>query len=146
MEAIRGVKVDGVVNTLLEYGLIAEAGRKDTVGKPIMYATTAKFLETFGIKSLENLPRLPDEALGAKPETPEELSLLDFADAGTGEETKPEPDSGTAATVAENNGAVIPTATKQAAASVTTTETAAPATTEATTTELTAKEPEHLKA
>jgi segregation and condensation protein B len=143
MEAIRGVKVDGVVNTLLEYGLIAEAGRKDTVGKPIMYATTAKFLETFGIKSLEDLPRLPDEALGAKPETPEELSLLDFADAE--QETETVPAEGNTATVAENTGAVTPAATKQAAASVTTTETAAPAITEAAT-ELTAKEPEHLKA
>lgn len=80
MEAVRGVKVDGVVNTLLDYGLISEAGRKDSAGKPIMYATTPKFLETFGIKSLDDLPRLPDEALESKPSTPEELSLLDFAD------------------------------------------------------------------
>ena len=44
MEAIRGVKVDGVVNTLLEYGLICEAGRKEALGRPILYATTDKFL------------------------------------------------------------------------------------------------------
>jgi segregation and condensation protein B len=80
MEAIRGVKVDGVVNTLLEYELIAEAGRKDTIGKPIMYATTPKFLETFGLKSLEDLPQLPEDALQTKGDTPEEISLLDFVD------------------------------------------------------------------
>jgi segregation and condensation protein B len=80
MEAIRGVKVDGVVNTLLEYELIAEAGRKDTIGKPIMYATTPKFLETFGLKSLEDLPQLPEDALKTQGDTPEEISLLDFVD------------------------------------------------------------------
>jgi segregation and condensation protein B len=80
MEAIRGVKVDGVVNTLLEYELIAEAGRKDTIGKPIMYATTPKFLETFGLKSLDDLPQLPEDALQTKGDTPEEISLLDFVD------------------------------------------------------------------
>ena len=56
MEAIRGVKVDGVVNTLLELGLIAEAGRKKSIGNPILYATTEKFLTVFGMKSLADLP------------------------------------------------------------------------------------------
>lgn len=56
MEAIRGVKVDGVVNTLLELGLIAEAGRKKSIGNPILYATTDKFLTVFGLKSLADLP------------------------------------------------------------------------------------------
>lgn len=56
MEAIRGVKVDGVINTLLELGLIAEAGRKKSIGNPILYATTDKFLTVFGLKSLADLP------------------------------------------------------------------------------------------
>lgn len=56
MEAIRGVKVDGVVNTLLELGLIAEAGRKKSIGNPILYATTDKFLTVFGLNSLADLP------------------------------------------------------------------------------------------
>ncbi len=59
MEAIRGVKVDGVVNTLLDLGLIAEAGRKKSLGNPILYATTDKFLTTFGLNSLQDLPQ-PD--------------------------------------------------------------------------------------
>lgn len=56
MEAIRGVKVDGVINTLLELGLIAEAGRKKALGNPILYATTDKFLTVFGLSSLADLP------------------------------------------------------------------------------------------
>ena len=60
MEAIRGVKVDGVVNTLLDLGLIAEAGRKKALGNPILYATTEKFLQVFGLASLEALPPLED--------------------------------------------------------------------------------------
>lgn len=59
MEAIRGVKVDGVVNNLLELDLVAEAGRKKTLGNPILYATTDKFLNVFGLSSLDELPR-PD--------------------------------------------------------------------------------------
>jgi len=68
MEAVRGVKVDGVVNTLVDYGLIAEAGRKDVLGHPLLYATTAKFLETFGLRSLDDLPQLADEAFRDVPE------------------------------------------------------------------------------
>ena len=60
MEAIRGVKVDGVVNTLLDLGLIGEAGRKKALGNPILYATTEKFLTVFGLPNLEALPPLED--------------------------------------------------------------------------------------
>ena len=60
MEAIRGVKVDGVVNTLLDLGLIVEAGRKKALGNPILYATTDKFLTVFGLASLQDLPPLDE--------------------------------------------------------------------------------------
>lgn len=56
MEAIRGVKVDRVLNTLLDLGLVAEAGRKKALGNPILYATTEKFLAAFGLNSLKELP------------------------------------------------------------------------------------------
>ena len=58
MEAIRGVKVDGVVNTLLECGFICEVGRKEAVGRPILYGTTDEFLIHFGLRSLDDLPKL----------------------------------------------------------------------------------------
>ncbi|MEG2343297.1 MAG: SMC-Scp complex subunit ScpB [Acidaminococcaceae bacterium] len=63
MEAIRGVQVDGVVNTLLDCGLIEEAGRKNTLGRPILYATSDTFLVTFGLNSLQDLPQLSAEQL-----------------------------------------------------------------------------------
>ena len=60
MENIRGVKVDGVVTTLLERGLIKEVGRKEAIGRPILYGTTSEFLKCFGLKGLEELPNLAD--------------------------------------------------------------------------------------
>lgn len=69
MEAIRGVKVDGVLNTLLDLGLVAEAGRKKALGNPILYATTDKFLTVFGLASLADLP-----SVEARPEDEEAAS------------------------------------------------------------------------
>lgn len=56
LEAIRGVKSDKIVSNLLEKGLIAEAGHKPVVGKPILYITTADFLSLFNLNSLDDLP------------------------------------------------------------------------------------------
>ncbi|MEO6834944.1 MAG: SMC-Scp complex subunit ScpB [Candidatus Tumulicola sp.] len=56
IEAIRGVNSDSVVSTLLDRDLIAEAGRKDVVGRPMQYRTTPFFLESFGLRSLDDLP------------------------------------------------------------------------------------------
>jgi segregation and condensation protein B len=58
IESIRGVNSDSVVSTLLDRSLIAEAGRKDVVGRPLIYKTTQLFLESFGLRSLEDLPPL----------------------------------------------------------------------------------------
>lgn len=71
IEAIRGVNSDSVVNTLLDRSLIAEAGRKDVVGRPMQYKTTPFFLESFGLRSLDDLPELELE-----PGQPLELNLL----------------------------------------------------------------------
>lgn len=60
IEQLRGVDSGGVIDTLLERSLIKIAGRKDAPGRPIMYATTAEFLELFGLKDLENLPDLAE--------------------------------------------------------------------------------------
>jgi segregation and condensation protein B len=56
MEQIRGVSVDGVVQTLVERGLIEVTGRAEVIGRPSTYGTTALFLEYFGLRSLEDLP------------------------------------------------------------------------------------------
>lgn len=58
MENIRQVKVDAMVNKLMDKKLIKEVGRLDTPGKPILYGTTKEFLSFFGIVSLKDLPPL----------------------------------------------------------------------------------------
>src|SRR4051812_13187425 len=56
VEQIRGVAVDGVMQTLLERGLIEQVGRAEVVGRPMTYGTTSVFLEYLGLRSLEDLP------------------------------------------------------------------------------------------
>ncbi len=72
IEQIRGVSVDGTMQTLLERGLVEQSGRAEVIGRPALYSTTTAFLEYLGLKSLEDLPaadelrRIPIE----KPEAP----------------------------------------------------------------------------
>ncbi len=56
VEQIRGVNVDGVMQTLTERGLVESVGRAEVVGRPQTYGTTPLFLEYFGLRSLEDLP------------------------------------------------------------------------------------------
>jgi segregation and condensation protein B len=60
VEEIRGVDSSGVVKTLLEKKVISPGGRKKVPGRPIMYRTTRKFLEYFGLRDLSDLPTLED--------------------------------------------------------------------------------------
>ena len=70
IEEIRGVKCDYSVQSLMNKGLICELGRKDVVGRPILYGTTDSFLSHFGISSLEDLPPLPE--MQSRPDAPPE--------------------------------------------------------------------------
>jgi len=80
---IRGVQGAGVLKTLLDRKLIAEAGRKDVVGRPITYKTTKEFLVQFGLKDLSELPTLKEfEELGR-------LELVEESQAGTTPEDPP---------------------------------------------------------
>ncbi|MFH1049600.1 MAG: SMC-Scp complex subunit ScpB [bacterium] len=58
IEQIRGVNSNEIVNSLLEKNFIKIVGRKDALGKPLLFGTTPLFLKTFGLKSLEDLPKL----------------------------------------------------------------------------------------
>ncbi len=60
IEAIRGVNIDGVLDTLLERELIRVAGRNDAPGRPFVYGTTKNFLTHFGLSSLESMPKLKE--------------------------------------------------------------------------------------
>lgn len=74
IESLRGVNVDGVVRTLLEKNLIRIAGKKDIIGRPFVYGTTRQFLEYFGLKSLDDLPKL--EEFAKTMDQPEESARL----------------------------------------------------------------------
>jgi segregation and condensation protein B len=76
IEQIRGVNVDGVMQTLLERGLVEQMGRAEVVGRPMTYGTTALFLEYFGLRSLEDLPA-GDELRKIVVQKPEALVTAD---------------------------------------------------------------------
>lgn len=63
--SVRGVSSDSSINSLVEKGLLREAGTQDAPGNPVLYATTTTFLEKFGLRSVADLPPLesfaPDE-------------------------------------------------------------------------------------
>ncbi|RKQ88669.1 SMC-Scp complex subunit ScpB [Brockia lithotrophica] len=61
IEEIRGTRSDRPIETLLERGLIREVGRGEGIGRPILYGTTERFLNLFGLSSLDELPPLPSE-------------------------------------------------------------------------------------
>jgi len=65
IEIIRGVNCDGAIKRLLELELIKVAGRKKAPGRPLLFKTTDKFLEYFGLRSLEDLPPLKGEVSDA---------------------------------------------------------------------------------
>jgi segregation and condensation protein B len=118
IEQVRGVTVDGVMQTLLERGLVQQIGRAEVIGRPMTYGTTPLFLEYFGLRSLEDLPaadelrkivvQKPDTLVTAEPglatAPPEPLTQADEpstnsegsgqkqdANAGSGELSNPNP-------------------------------------------------------
>ncbi len=72
VEQIRGVKCDYSIQSLLNKGLIKEVGRKEALGRPILYATTDRFLEHFGLSDIRELPPLPQGAVPLDPGLPAE--------------------------------------------------------------------------
>lgn len=84
IEAVRGVAVDGVMQTLLDRGLVKIAGRSEVPGRPLLYETTQFFMEHFGLRDLDELPNsvelrrielpkapIPEEPAKSEPPTPE---------------------------------------------------------------------------
>lgn len=79
VEAVRGVAVDGVLQSLMERGLVKIAGRAELPGRPLLYETTQFFLEHFGLRDLDELPNAEElrrrylpVAASAKPAAPAE--------------------------------------------------------------------------
>jgi segregation and condensation protein B len=89
ISSIRGVNSDGVIRALADRGLIAEAGREDSIGRPVLYATTPAFLERLGLASLADLPSIaPLLGGGVAEDVPDDL--VDVSDAGRGEAASPD--------------------------------------------------------
>ena len=76
IEHIRGVRIERALAKLLELELISEVGRKQVLGRPILYGTTDTFLRTFGLNSLSDLPSLPSDREAAVGMDDEQLELL----------------------------------------------------------------------
>jgi segregation and condensation protein B len=104
VEQIRGVNVDGTMQTLTERGLVEAMGRAEVVGRPMTYGTSAIFLEYFGLRALEDLPAAdelrkivvekPPAPLTADPglatAPPEQLQVKEEGQKAEGEEQKGE--------------------------------------------------------
>ena len=75
VEAVRGVTIDGVLQTLMERSLVKIAGRAEIAGRPLLYETTQFFLDHFGLKNLDELPNVAElrtRYLPTAPRPPEE--------------------------------------------------------------------------
>ena len=79
VDDIRGVDSSGVLKTLLEKKVIGPAGRKKVPGRPIMYRTTQKFLEYFGLKDLSDLPTLEDLREEVEEDDPPLQTQIEFS-------------------------------------------------------------------
>jgi len=64
IDSIRGVNSDSALRTLLRYGMIEDVGRSDGPGRPILYKTTAEFLQYFGLTALHELPQIDAGSVG----------------------------------------------------------------------------------
>ncbi|MFC1522624.1 SMC-Scp complex subunit ScpB [Elusimicrobiota bacterium] len=97
IEEIRGVETIASLETLIEKGLIRVAGRKETVGRPMLYKTTPDFLKQFGLKNLEALPQMNF----ALPEQPKEDEAEEKAEEKTEELPAQTPPSDPAGTIGQ---------------------------------------------
>jgi len=114
IEQVRGVNVDGVMQTLVERGLVEQVGRAEVVGRPMTYGTTVAFLEYFGLRSLDDLPaadelrrvviQKPESLVTAEPGLatvpPEQLALPTEGPPPPGEDQPAAPAAGVSAPAA----------------------------------------------
>jgi segregation and condensation protein B len=77
VEAVRGVAIDGVLQTLMERGLVKIAGRAEVPGRPLLYETTQFFLEHFGLRNLDELPNAEELRKRYLPVSPRSQTVAD---------------------------------------------------------------------
>ena len=97
VDAIRGVNSDSVLDTLTQYELVREAGRKEAPGRPLLYRTTDNFLGHFGLDSVDDLPQLdaiPVDRAQVQADVPPSASQSADADSESSPQSaEPQPDS-----------------------------------------------------
>lgn len=93
IDSVRGVDSSYAVNSLLDKGLIEAVGRMDVVGRPMLYATTDKFLRVFGIQSLSELPATEALAVAAQVEGQREVERQQQLQIDADEAEQPEADA-----------------------------------------------------
>jgi segregation and condensation protein B len=86
VEAVRGVTIDGVLQTLMERGLVKIAGRAEIPGRPLLYETTEFFLDHFGLRNLDELPNVQELRTRYLPVSPRP-AVVATEDRGTTEPT-----------------------------------------------------------
>jgi segregation and condensation protein B len=106
VDAIRGVNSDSVLDTLAQYELIREAGRKEAPGRPLLYRTTESFLGHFGLDSVDDLPRL--DAIPV-----DQAQVQADVHPSAPDSTEPQPDPALAAAEVEPDSAPESTETRE---------------------------------
>ncbi|MFC1662261.1 SMC-Scp complex subunit ScpB [Gemmatimonadota bacterium] len=94
IEYIRGVGAAGVIRTLQDRGLVEVVGRAEGLGRPLLYGTTARFLEHFGFTSLDDLPRPEDLPVVLGDRTPLDELMEREEERAQGTQEEPEADEG----------------------------------------------------
>jgi len=87
VEAVRGVTVEGVLQNLMERGLVKISGRAELPGRPLLYETTQFFLEHFGLRNLDELPNAEELRTRYLPVAPRQGVVTGIGDAGPGSPT-----------------------------------------------------------
>lgn len=107
--AIRGVEVDGVIKTLLERDLITITGKSDAPGRPMLYGTTQKFLEHFGLRDIDDMPKAAELRLQAAAlKTAEEKAGVVAAVPAAGKGEASETDATTTNSLNEGQATTVP--------------------------------------
>jgi segregation and condensation protein B len=116
IEAIRGVAVDGLMQKLLDAGLVKISGRADIPGRPLLYETTQHFMEHFGLKTLEELPNATELRQLPLPVVKPEEAASPAAAGTAGRDEALEPNNTTAGTGDASNTGAEPGAAAEAGA------------------------------
>ncbi len=97
VEVVRGVTIDGVLQTLMERGLVKIGGRADIPGRPLLYETTQMFLDHFGLRNLDELPNVEELRTRYLPVAPRPQPIAQDDPAGSAETPSPAPADAAAA-------------------------------------------------